>query len=398
MTSRLSVLALVRLALRLLARDYRAGELRVMAVSLIIAVASFTTVAFFADRVKQALSQEASQLLGADLVVVSDRPIEDTFRDAARARPLRVTETTRFPSMLAAGETSLLSEIKAIGAGYPLKGRLRIDRPGLGVKEVHEPPPSGQVWLDERALVRLKVAVGGTVSVGERTFVVGGRTVDDPEANIGFLNMMPRVLVNVADLPSTGLVRTGSRVTYRLMLAGNPRDVLSFREAVWSKIRAGQRVEDVRDARPEIRSALERAEKFLGLASLLSIVLAAVAVALAARRYAQRHLDACAMLRCLGASRAATVWLHALQVGVVGLVAGGVGCGLGFLAQLALSGMLAPIVEVTLPPPGVLPAVQGVLAGFVMLCGFALPPLVSLGRVPALRVLRWDLGLPGGLA
>ena len=398
MTARLSVFGLVRLALRLLARDVRAGELRVMAVSLVIAVASFTTVAFFADRVKQALSQEASQLLGADLVVVSDRPVEERYRAAAHARPLRTAETTRFPSMVTAGDRSLLSEIKAIGTGYPLKGHLRIDRPGRGVVEVHEPPPSGEVWLDDRALARLGVGIGGEVQLGERPFVVGGRTVDDPEANIGFLNMMPRVLVNAADLPATGLIQAGSRVTYRLMLAGSARDVQSFRDAVWPWIHAGQRVEDVRDARPEISSALERAEKFLGLASLLSIVLAAVAVALAARRYAQRHLDACAMLRCLGASRAATVWLHAVQIGAVGILAGLLGCGFGFLAQYALSGLLAPIVEVSLPPPGVLPAVQGVLAGFVMLCGFALPPLISLGGVPALRVLRRDLGLPRGLA
>lgn len=398
MRSRLTAFGLVRLALRLLARDYRAGELRVMAVSLVVAVASFTTVAFFADRVKQALTQEASQLLGADLVVVSDKPIEEEYRSAAQRRPLRTTETTRFPSMVTAGEASLLSEIKAIRTGYPLKGRLRIDRPGQGMQTVREPPPAGEVWLDERALARLKVAVGGRIQVGHRTFVVGGRTVDDPEANIGFLNMMPRVLLNADDLDSTGLVQTGSRVTYRLMLAGNEREIRAYRNEVWPLIHSGQRVEDVRDARPEIRSALERAEKFLGLASLLAIVLAAVAVALAARRYAQRHVDAVAMLRCLGASRAATVWLHAIQVGTVGLVAGLVGCGLGYVAQGAIAGLLAPIVEVALPAPGWLPAVQGVAAGFVMLCGFALPPLMSLGRVPALRVLRRDLGTPGGLA
>lgn len=395
---RLSLLATLRLAVRLLARDFRAGELRVMAVSVVIAVASFTTVAFFADRVKQALSQEASQLLGADLVVVSDRPLGQSYRDAAAAGALRVTETTRFPSMVTAGDASLLVEVKAIGAGYPLKGRLRIGSAGGRAETVTGPPPMGEVWLDERALARLGAAHGTAIGVGERELVVSGTVLDDPEANIGFLNMTPRLIMNEADLDATGLVQTGSRVKYRLMVAGGRDAVQRFRDRVWPLVQPGQRVEDVRDARPEIRSALERAEKFLGLASLLSIVLAAVAVALAARRYAQRHVDNCAVLRCLGGSRAFTVWLHAWQIALVGLIAGVVGVAAGFGAQLGLASLLGPVVQVALPPPSWSPAFQGIAAGLVMLTGFAVPPLIALGRVPALRVLRRDLGLPGGLA
>ncbi|MBL8535702.1 MAG: FtsX-like permease family protein [Betaproteobacteria bacterium] len=390
--------SVLRLALRLLARDYRAGELRVMAVSVVIAVAAFTTVAFFADRVKQALSQEASQLLGADLVLVSDRPIGDPFREAAASRSLRRAETIRFPSMAMAGERSLLVEVKSIGSGYPLKGRLEIRDASGAIKPGAGGPSPGTVWLDDRAMARLGIAFGGTLDLGDRSFTVAGRIESDPEANIGFLNMMPRLIVAFGDLEATGLVQTGSRIKYRLMLGGSASQLESWRKEVWDSLQAGQRIEDVRDARPEIRSALERAEKFLGLASLLSIVLAAVAVALAARRYAQRHLDHCAMLRCLGASRRATVWIHAIQVAIVGLAGGLAGCALGFIAQFALSEMLAPIVTVQLPPPSALPALQGVAAGLVMLTGFALPPLIDLGRVPALRVLRRDLGPPGGLA
>lgn len=388
---------LLRLALRLLARDWRSGELRLMAFAVLIAVASFTTVAFFADRVRLALTQEASQLLGADLVLVSDEPIAPDLRADAAAPGLRQVETVRFPSMVAAGPRTLLVEVKAVGEGYPLKGRLEVTG-GDGVQRVADvPPPAGEVWLDERALARLETAVGGRVTVGEREFLVSGRIVADPEANIGFLNMMPRLVLGADDLASTGLVQTGSRIKYRLMLAGPAREVAAFREAAWPRLRPGQRLEDVRDARPEIRSALERAEQFLGLASVLSIVLTAVAVALAARRYASRHQDHVAMLRCLGASRAATVWLHALQVAGVGLLAGVAGCAAGFAAQQVLATLLAPMVSVPLPAPGLMPAVQGIAAGLVMLCGFALPPLAALGRVPALRVLRRDVGAPRGL-
>lgn len=392
MSASLGPFALLRLALRLLARDVRAGELRIMAVSLVVAVASFTTVAFFADRVKLALSQEASQLLGADLVLVSDHPIDAAFRAEAARLGLDRTETTRFPSMAAAGESSLLTEIKAVGPGYPLKGRLRLD--DGDTRAARDPPRPGEVWVDERLAARLALRPGSEIRLGDARLRVAGRIVEDPEAGIGFLNVMPRLVMHADDLPGTGLVQTGSRITWRLMLAGDAGRLAAFRAFAQARLEAGQRVEDVRDARPEIRSALERAEKFLGLASLLSVILAAVAVALAARQYVRRHLDASAMLRCLGASRRTTVLLHAWQLAVLGLAAGVAGCAVGFAAQWGLAQLLAPLVQVRLPAPGLLPAAQGVVAGFVLLLGFALPPLMALGRVSALRVLRRDLGAP----
>ena len=390
------LLRLAGLALRLLVRDWRAGELRLMALSVVVAVASFTAVAFFADRVRLALSQEASQLLGADLVVASEQPPDPALQGLARDMGLRTAHSVRFPSMAAAGTASVLVEVKAVGEGYPLRGRMSVVQEDGGTRVVTGPPAAGTAWLDERALARLGLVPGGQVSLGDRRFRVAGRISADPEASIGFLNLAPRVVVAEADLASTGLVQPGSRIRWRFMVAGAPAAVDGFRAALGPRLGPGQRVEDVREARPELRSALERAERFLGLASLLAAVLAAVAVALSARRYARRHTDHCAMLRCLGASRSATVGLHAVQVATVGLAAGVAGSLAGFAAQAVLAGLLAPMVEVPLPPPGVLPALQGVMAGLVMLAGFALPPLVSLGRVPALRVLRRDLSAPGG--
>ena len=252
--SEVSWLRGLALSARLLARDWRAGEMRVLAVGLLIAVASLTTVAFFADRVRQALSSEASQLLGADLVVVSDRPIDDSLRKAATDLRLATADAVRFPSMTVAGERTVLTEIKAVGPGYPLKGRMTIRTSNDAQPKTPKAiPESGTVWVDERLLARLQVNVGDTVSVGERGFRVAATLVEEPESSVGFLNLGPRLTLNLADLQSTGLVQVGSRVGYRLAVAGNPDRVLAFRSIATGRIGPGQRVEDVRDARPEIR-------------------------------------------------------------------------------------------------------------------------------------------------
>jgi len=388
-------IAVLKLAMRMLARDWRAGEQRLLALALIVAVASVTTVAFFADRVARSLTSEANQLLGADLVVVSDRPLGGRLTQAAQRLGLSTTAAVRFPSMAQFAGRTLLTEVKAIAPGYPLRGKLRIRSSETATE--FEPgviPSAGEVWVDDRLLRRLDLRIGNRIGLGEREFTVAAMVSEEPESSAGFINLGPRLLMNAADLPSTGLIQSGSRVSYRLFVAGDGRAVASFRDIATEGIGPGQRVEDIRDARPEIKAALERAERFLGLSALMTVILAGVAVALAARRYLQRHLDACAIMRCLGAGQTLILSLHGLQFIMIGLIAGALGCALGFACQFVLAVLLAPVVSVTLPAPGLRPLVQGIVSGFVMLLGFALPPLIALKKVPTLRVLRRDLGAP----
>jgi putative ABC transport system permease protein len=391
----LGAVAVIKLAMRMLARDWRAGEQRLLALALVVAVGSVTTVAFFADRVGRSLTSEASQLLGADLVVVSDKPIAESFGQQARNLGLSTTAAVRFPSMTQYAGRTMLTEVKAIASGYPLRGKLRIRRSESSADvEPRIIPSPGEVWIDDRLLRRLDLKVGARLALGEREFTVAAIVSEEPESSAGFINLGPRLMMNATDLASTGLIQPGSRVSYRLFVAGSVPAIASFREFAAQAAGPGQRVEDIRDARPEIKSALERAERFLGLSALMTVILAGVAVALAARRYLQRHLDACAIMRCLGAGQMLIVALHVLQFIVIGLLAGAVGCAVGFACQFVLAMVLAPVVSVTLPAPGLRPLAQGMAAGFVMLLGFALPPLIALRKVPTLRVLRRDLGAP----
>jgi putative ABC transport system permease protein len=386
---------------RMLRRDARGGELRLLAAALVVAVAALSAVGFFADRVRQALEREAHQLLGADLLLTADHPWPATVADEARRRGLRLVETRTFPSMVARGEGDALrvqlAEIKAVGAGYPLRGVLRIapalnapDAPAQGV------PAAGTIWIDERLATALGAQVGDAIAVGQSSLRVAAVLTVEPDRGINFFSVAPRLLMNLDDLPATTLLQVGSRVGYRLLLAGEMPAVKRFQRTIESQLGRGQRIEDTQTGRPEIRTALDRAQKFLGLAALLTVVLAAVAIALAARRYVQRHLDPCAVMRCLGATQVLLLRLYLGQFAVLGVFAAAVGCALGYLAHFALHAWLAQLLATTLPPPGLLPAVQGVSVGLLLLFGFAVPPLLQLRQVSTLRVLRRELGSPRG--
>jgi putative ABC transport system permease protein len=355
---------MIELSLRLLAREWRAGEMRVVLLAVALAVASLTAVRYFADRVDQALGNQANTLLAADLALVSDQPIAATFAQAAQARGLRVSRTTTFLSMVLAGDGNLLGGIKAVEPGYPLRGDLRI-APALFAADAPTRllPAPGEAWVDTQLASGLGVKPGDVVDVGEAKLRIAAILTFEGERGGNFMALAPRLMLNVEDLARTGLVQEGSRVVYRLLVAGEADQVDAFQ--AWAKplLERGQQLEDVRDARPELRQVLDQAQRYLGLAALLTVLLAAAATQMALRRYVQRHFDQFALLRCFGATQRRLFGLYLLQLSALGLLAGALGSLLGWLTQAGMVYLLGDTLRIGLPPPGLLPPLLGLLAG-----------------------------------
>ena len=383
----------------MLVRDWRAGELRILAAALVIAVASVTSVGFFADRVGQALARDAHQLLGADLVLAADHPWSGEVVEEIRRRGLERAAAVNFMSMVAAGEHSTLAGVKAVTPNYPLRGRLRTAlSPGAPDGPAAQGPERGTVWLDERLIASLAAPVGSRVRVGRAELAVGAVLTLEPERSANFFNIAPRLMMHADDVAATGLVQTGSRVNYYLYAAGPAAQVQQFQDFIKPRLARGERVDDLESGRPELRATIERARNYLGLTALLAAVLAGVAIALCTRRFVERHLDGCAVMRCLGATQAKLVSLYGLEFALLGVGACAVGCLIGFGAQAAIASVLGGLLRAELPAPTALPALQGFLVGLVLLLGFALPPLVQLKNVPAVRVIRRETGATMGAA
>lgn len=388
----------MRLALRMLRRDWRAGELKVLVLALVIAVASVSSVNFFTSRIHLALQGQASDLLGGDLVLLARDEIGSAPREQAAALDLALAETIEFPTMVVTEGGTQLVALKAASAAYPLRGHNRIAPQRFApAVEAEGGPPPGSVWVGAELLTALAIEVGDSIGVGAAHLKVAAVLVSEPEQSGGMMfGVAPRLLMNMEDLAATELLQPSSRIKYSLLAAGEPGRIEALRQQWQAGLAPGETLRDVRDSRPEVRTALERSESFLGLAALVSVLLAAAAVALAARRFVNRHLDSCAVMRSLGAGQGLINRLYLQQMVVLGVGASLAGVALGYLAQWGLAALLGPLVGVTLPAPSLLPVLYGLLTGLVTLLGFAIPPILQLKNVPALRVLRRDLGVVRG--
>jgi putative ABC transport system permease protein len=382
-------------------RDLRAGELRLLLVAVTLAVAALTAVGFFADRIKGGLQRDARALLGGDIVLSSDNPTPQTFKDKAIALGLQSATSIGFPTMARAtdaqGGASKLVALKAVSAGYPLRGSLKTATTPDGAEVATRDLPSpGSAWVDASLLDALSLKVGDQLLLGNSTLKIGRIIVIEPDRGAGFMNFAPRVMLHTDALAATGLVQPASRITYRTAMVGESAAVKAFTQWATDNIKQsdvrGLRIESLEGGRPEMRQTLDRAEKFLNLVALLAALLSAVAVAIAARGFAARHLDDCAMLRVLGTSQRTIALAYTFEFAVVGLAASAMGLAIGFAVHYGFVALLAGLVDAALPGASLWPVAFGLGMGLTLLFAFGLPPVLQLAQVPPLRVIRRDVG------
>ena len=403
-----------QLGWRNLWRDFRSGELNLLIISVVLAVAALTAVGFFSDRLQAGLWRDARQLLGGDAVVVSDKPTPANFQQKAQALGLKTNATLSFPSMARAddakgGETKLVA-LKAVSEGYPLRGQMSLlnlqgsdaIKPDLSksypAKPTREVPQPGQAWVDPALLEVLNLQMGDALWLGDKSFQIAALIDREPDRGAGFMNFAPRVMIHQSDVMATGLIQPASRLSYRMAVAGeasqaNVQQFLKWaRDEVAKPEVRGIQVESMESGRPEMRQTLDRAEKFLNLVALLAALLCAVAVALAARTFASKHLDGCALLRVLGQSQKTLSVAYAFEFITAGWVASLLGVIMGYGIHHAFIWLLAGLVDVQLPPSSGEPALLGMGMGLTLLLAFGLPPVLQLAKVPAMRVIRRDMG------
>jgi len=388
-------LASWRLALRLLARDWRSGELYLLAAALVLTVAAITAVGFFTDRIERAMQRQGGELIAADLVIDASSRVPERLAAEAAARGLQTALTLTFRSVVLAGEESQLVQVKAVGDGYPLRGELRVQG-ALNAAEqpIGQGPEPGVAWIEPRLLHVLGAAIGDELALGESELAMTRIIAYEPDRGGSFFQVAPRVMIALDAVDATGLVTAASRVRHRLLVAGELAAIDAFAGWAETRLPPDAQLIDAREARPEFETAVDRAGRFLHLAALTTLLVAGAAIALASRRLVERQTDAVAIMRCLGAPRHLLTRVFALRLLAFGLLASLVGAGVGWFGQLGLAALLADWFGTELPPATLKPLFVGLATGLVALAGFGLPPLLQLAQVSPLRVLRRDLGTP----
>ena len=381
--------------LRGLQQDLRSKELKWLLVALIISVSAMTSVSFLADRMHRAFEFDARQLLASDLLIATDQPIPKPLIDQAQSLQLQIAQTVVFPSMASAGSYSKLAALKAVSPEYPLRGALQIEQAYLPASS--SGLASGFVYVEPALLTNLHAKVGDFVRLGDRQFVIAGVLARELDRGAGFMNFAPRVMMSLDDLKSTGLIGLGSRVTYRLLLAGPDAQVKAYQQWVSAYIETenlrGFRIETLENAQPTMRKTLERAEQFLSLIALLTAMIAAVAIALSARRYMVGQADACAALKCFGATRSAILQKQLKTLLSLGIFAAIVGSALGYIVQELLTGLLSNLMIGNLPSISIAPVLWSVMFTWVLLFAFAGPPLFGLANISPMRLMRKEFEL-----
>lgn len=368
---------------------WRAGALRVLVFALVLAVSAITAVGFFTERVESALSQQGALLLGGDLAVLADHEIPSGFVEQAQQQGLDSVKTYEFPSMVVAVELSQLVEIKAVDQGFPLRGDLTL---GAAItdagKVVREAPASGEAWIEPRLANMLDLKVGDQLEVGEKNLLISAILLREPSRGGDMFSFAPRLMMNAQDLPATKLIQYGSRVKYQLLLSGNLKQVELYQQRMESQLGRGERMEDLRNARPEIKLALDKAGQFLGLSAMVSVILAMAAMLLSSMPYVRQSLDTFALMRCFGAVQRTVLAVLALQTILIALLSAFIGAAIGYLAQMGIAKLAGSLFVEALPPASWFPVVVGCAASLAMMMAVVLPHAWQMRKLTAMNILR----------
>ena len=378
-------------ALRSFGRELRSGEVLVLLAAVGLAVAALTAVGFLSDRIGKAVARQANEVLAADLRLRSQAPVPEEWRELARQYDLETADTLTFPSVVFFGDDNALSSIKVVSEHYPLRGAMRVADELFGEqREVDDIPAAGEVWADGALLARIGADVGDLLDIGELQLRVTAVLTYRPDQSIGFASLAPTVVMNIADVDASGLIGEGSRVRYALLVAGDPRDVTDFNNAIQDKLPDEIRVRSQEESSERAYNAADRAQRFLSLTAVISLLLSAVAIAMSARRFAQRRMDSVALMKSLGATQGFVISVALVQLlllGILGVVAGSV---IGYVAEEILANILSDLLAGDLPETGLRPVALAAGSALVLMTGFALPSMIQLRNTPPLRVLRHD--------
>ncbi len=387
-------------AIRSLRRDLRTGELSVLLMAIIVAVTAMTAVGFFTDRVGRAIKLQAGAVLAGDVVVRAPAPLKPSFIDEARALGIDTAESLSFLTMVlpadAGNESNALSQITAVSEGYPLRGEFLVADVMFGdVESVVGIPARGTGWAAPGLFGRMNLKIGDRVRIGDAELTLSHVLEYQPnQMSGGMAGMAPGLLVNLADVPSFNVIRPGSRATYREFFAGDEAKISAFRQTLEEQVGEGARVVGLEEAGAQINAAIDRAQRFLTLASLVTVILAAIATAMASRRYALRHLDTIALLKGFGATQSfvQNTTLSQLLLVIIGTAT--IGSVLGFFAQEVLVTLAPDVLNIALPQTSWQAGSLGLLTAATITVGFALPHLLLLKNTAPIRVLRRDMPPP----
>jgi len=381
-----------RLGARLLKRDWTAGELKVLLFALIIAVTSMTSIGLFIKRIDNVMLDQSGEFLGANLVIQSPNKISTETIDYAQNLNLNTSHSLSFSSVIVANNTFQLSHVKAVDGNYPLLSHIKTSTDLYGHEtKRNNGPTSGEAWLVPRLFSLLDIKLGDTIELGERQLKVTAVLKHDPGQAFSFMSIAPKLLMNINDVESTGIVQPGSRLTYTVGISGEPSNRKIFEQWLSPKLNSSQKLMGGTEGSEAVNSAMDKGKQYLSLASMLSVMLSGIAIAIAANRYGERHYNQAALMRCMGAQQKNIIRIFSSQLFILGVIACGIGCLLGYASQQIIAQLLKDFFHTALPAANLTPLLNGFISGLITLFCFSLPSLLRLKSIPPLKVLRDDL-------